>query len=113
MKVFIYKNRGVVVNNPSGFQEKRPDLLAKDYEDCRDIQIKQCTFTMNGMDGWAWATLWLQGKAGDRLTTIPCQSTVRECGFTLKEIIKSKIATEGRAHKNKSRTSQRHVGQQF
>lgn len=114
MKVFIFKNRGVVVNNPTGFQEKRPDLLVKDYEDCRDIHIRDCRLRMNGDDGWTWAIRWIMGKAGDRLTTIYCPVTPKESGFTLKEILKSQAATGKRRIKEKGgRCMTVHVGRQF
>lgn len=114
MLVFIHRNRGAVVSDPKSFREKRPDLEVKDFKDCKDLLIKNCCVRINGEDGWVWATRWLnKGQAGERLSTIFCPATVKECGYTLKEILRSKVATEGRVHKERSRTSQRHIGQQF
>jgi hypothetical protein len=113
MKVFIFKNRGVVVSDPVGFALLRPDLIVRNYEDCYDIHIRDCRLRMNGDDGFTWASRWISGKAGDRLTTIPCKTCKIESGFKMKEIVKSFIKTTGRRHKEKGGASQRHIGETF
>jgi len=114
MQVFIFKNRGVVVSDPDGFKRLRPDLIVQDYKDCFDLQIRDCRLRMNGDDGVTWASRWISGKAGDRLTTVPCPTRRKlESGFRMKEIVRSLVGTTRRVRKEKSKASQRHVGEAF